>query len=43
MHIFFLPIAVPVVSVLIPLVVDVATGSDAKDDIIVHRAKDSSL
>ena len=37
--ILFLPSsAIPIVLVLIPLIIDLATGSDAADDIIMHRA-----
>ena len=33
----YLPLAVPIVLVLIPLIVDLATGNDAARDIVVRR------
>ena len=38
LHVLFLCVAVPVVLVLVPLIVDLATGSDPVDDIVVQRA-----
>ena len=35
MHLFLA--AVPILFVIIPLIVDLATGNSAADDIIVHR------
>ena len=37
-HISMLCVAVPVVLVLVPLIVDLATGSDPVDDIVIQRA-----
>ena len=38
LHVLFLCVAVPVVLVLVPLIVDLATGSDPVNDIVVQRA-----
>ena len=38
----FLSSALPLLFVLIPLIVDLATGNSAADDIVVHRANSST-
>jgi hypothetical protein len=42
-QIFFLIAAVPVILVIIPLIVDLATGHAVADDIVVRRGAEISL